>query len=69
MSQSQKVLRAILNGYPTTPEISAATGLPVKHCSAHARDLVRRGLVRDSGPRVPPRNGRGRWSHWYEAAS
>lgn len=66
MTQIARVLAAFAAGSRTTPEVSAITGLPIKHCSAYARTLAARGVLLDLGPRG---NGlQGRRSRWYEPA-
>lgn len=65
MTQIARVFAAFVAGSRTTPEVSAITGLPVKHCSAHARELVTRGRLRDCGP-VYSALGEGRPCRWYE---
>lgn len=63
MTQIQRVRRAFSLGSRTTPEVSAITGLPVKHVSAYARALVARGVLVDRGPIGPSVT---RPAHWYE---
>lgn len=63
MTQIARVLAAFAAGSRTTPEVSAITGLPIKHCSAYARELVARGRLSDCGPVY---HIGGRPSHWYE---
>ncbi len=65
MTQEAKVFAAFVAGSRTTAEVSAITGLSRKHCSAHARALVARGLLSDRGP-VYRALGNGPPSHWYE---
>jgi hypothetical protein len=48
-SQLARVLAALREGGGTAHELSAETGLPVKHCSAHLCELVRTGLAVKAG--------------------
>jgi hypothetical protein len=48
-TQIAKVERAFVDGSRTTPEVSALTGLSIKHCSAYAHELVKRGKLRETG--------------------
>jgi hypothetical protein len=49
MTQKERVLRAVREGYDNTLEIEAVTGLPVKHVSALLFKLRDEGLIQQKG--------------------
>ncbi len=46
------VFRAIQKGSATSTEVSALTGLSVKHCSAHLSELELAGMIRRTRRRI-----------------
>ena len=56
--QLVRVLDAVKNGSATALEVSEATGLPFRHCSAYLVELARDGVIHKTGT-APNRRGDG----------
>lgn len=57
-NQGVRVLDAIQQGARTTKEIEAATGLPLRHCSAWTYIFEKRGIIEKTGQVRYPGRGR-----------